>query len=311
MSDLPRLAEGVAAEEFAGFQKLLRVKIADGWVHGELPNGSDAEHWWSPFEEYYASPEHPPFMGLLDCGAEERDVITFLESFGSIVEGGPGSDGRRTRFSIALFHFERLQFSFLVSLFSNRPNPNECRRLFREYLGCAGQNIQNSAMRLAHGKWKQAIRSIWSATQQAEMPATYIDGRQDWTPVVNSLNTSMSKMKSSDLQRAAHSYIGRTITTRIKGLQLACEAKPTGVRLFAHCDNVLQGFYWMLADYCARRDGRISTCASCHRVFIGQTKYCPDRPECKERGRRRLDWDRNSEKYNRNRRRNRRLARKG
>jgi hypothetical protein len=305
MGDLPRLAEGTTAEGFEGVPKLLDVRIENGWVHATLPNAGDDESGWSPWEEYYSNPDEPPFLRLLQCGSSDRELVGFLQSHGAIVEDRRGEKGRIV-FPVALFHFEKWQFSFVARLLIEYQRPENCCRVFREQLSDAGAALQRFKGPTERGPWERAVRQVWYAISRQEPPdiRASSDGRTDWTPVLNALKSNLTKMKSADIQKATRLSITNIITEKIKNLRLAFEITPSGKRLYAHSDDLLESLYWMLADYFAGQK-RLSTCAVCGRVFVGSGTYCPTRVECKELGRRRLDWEKNKAKYNRNRRRKR------
>jgi hypothetical protein len=302
MADLPRLAEGTTAEGFARVQKLLDVRIENGWVHGTLPNAGDDESHWSPWDKYYSNPSDPPFVELLGCGKSDRDVVSFLQSYGAIVEDHRRQKGR-IAFPVTLFHLEKWQFSFLVEL--HYSPPENLGDVFLDYLGRADMALRKFKGLMERGPWGKAVRQVWYAVyrQEPHLSASS-DGRADWTPALNALKSNLTKMKPAAIQKAARQYITRIITEKLKNLRLAFEITPSGPRLYAYSDDLLEGFYWMLADYFARQK-RLSTCAACGSFFVGGGRYCPTKVECKELGRRRVDWENNKAKYNRNRRRKR------
>ena len=291
MTDLPRLAEGTAAEDFAGVPKLLDVRIENGWVHATLPNAADSKHWWSPWKDYYSNPDEPPFLRLLQCKSSDREVVDFLQSCGSIVEDRLGAKGR-IAFRIALFHFEKWQFSFLAGLLREYQRPENLRRVFLEQLDDAEESLQKFKGPMEGGPWGQEVRGLWHTINRNDPPQ----------PVpLNALKSKLTKMEPANVQKAARLYIARIITEKVKKLRLAFEIGSSGWRLYAHSDDLLESLYWMLAEYFAGRK-QLSRCAACGRVFVGSGKYCATKVECKELGRRRLDWQRNKDRYNRTRR---------
>jgi len=307
MSDLPRLAEGTTTEGFAGVQKLLDVRIENGWVQATLPNAGDDECHWSPWDAYYRNPKEPPFLRLLGCGSLDHDVVSFLQSNGAIVEYRQGAKGRIT-FPIALFHFEKWQFLFVERLLMDQQSENY-RRVFIEQLSDAGTALQKYKGPKERGPWDRAVRQVWYVVNRQDPPLrTSSDGRADWIPVLNALKSKLTKMEPASIQSAARRYITGIVMEKTRNLRLAFEIAPSGPRLYAHTDDLLESLYWMLADFFAGQK-RLSTCATCGRPFVGSGRYCPTKVECKELGRRRLDWERNKDKYNRTRRRTRRLKR--
>jgi len=308
MSDLPRLAEGTTAEGFAGVPKLLDVCIENGLVQATLPKAGDDECWWSPWDEYYTNSSEPPFLRLLQCGSLDRDVVSFLQSHGAIVDGRQGAKGRMA-FPIALFHFEKWQFSFVARLLSDQ-RPENLRHVFIEQLGDAGAALQKSKGPKERGPWERAVRRVWYAVNRQDPPLRGSSGgRADWIPALNALGSNLTSMKTADIQSVARRYITDIVLEKIKNLRLTFEISPSGPRLYAHSDDLLESLYWMLADYFAGQK-RLSTCAACGRVFVGGGRYCPTKVKCKELGRRRVDWQRNKDKYNETRRQTRRLKRR-
>jgi hypothetical protein len=306
MGDLPRLAEGTTAEGFADVQKLLDVRIENGWVHATLPKAGDDECWWNPWEKYYSNPGEPPFLQLLQCGSSDRSVVSFLQSHGAIVKYRHGVEGR-IAFPVALFHFEKWQFSFVARLLSDQ-RPDNFRRVFTEQLSDAGAALhagaalQKSRRLMERGPWERAVRRVWYAVNRQDPPLrTSSSGCADWTPVLNALRSNLTKMKPADIQIAARRYITDIVMEKIGNLRLAFERGANDWRLYAHSDDLLEGFYWMLADYFAGQK-RLSSCAVCGTVFVGSGRYCPTKVKCKELGRRKLDWEKNKAKYNRTRR---------
>ena len=115
-------------------------------------------------------------------------------------------------------------------------------------------------------------------------------------------------LSGKNLAGTIRRYLVREFHQRLRGVRLWLrfeDSEPP--RLMAQCDDLLAVFYWMLArDEESARAPLV--CASCKRFFLSQRKgaiYC-DSSACKEQGRRKLDWNRNKDKYNRNRRRKRR-----
>ncbi len=122
----------------------------------------------------------------------------------------------------------------------------------------------------------------------------------------------LAKLTEKALKTAAIRYLVSTINERLRQLRPILEIDVEDrFRLYSHCENLLQRFYWMVAlDLDKRRLPKV--CAYCGRFFPsshGNVSYCPDRSECKDRGRRRLDWQRHGPAYNRNRREKRQLRR--
>jgi hypothetical protein len=304
MNDLPRLAEGTTAEGFAGVQKLLNVRIENGWVHATLPNVGDGKCWWSPWEEYLRDSSEPPFLRLLQCGSSERDVASFLQSYGAIVEGRRGEKGH-IAFPLAQFHFEKWQFSFVTGLLREYSRPEDLGGVFIEKLSDAGaalrksEGLQKSKGPMERGPWGQAVLQVWYTFNRQDPPLAPPGGREWWAPVLDALKSNLTKMKPPDIQKAAGLYIANRVTEKIKKLRLAFNIGVNGPRSYAYSDDLLESFYWMLAEYFAGRK-HLSRCAFCETIFVGSGKYCP-KVRCKELGRRRLDWKRNKAKYNRNR----------
>jgi hypothetical protein len=124
--------------------------------------------------------------------------------------------------------------------------------------------------------------------------------------LVQKLKPHLQQVSERSLAEGAGCYLALAISERLRNVKVrfVCEADGSA-RLSAQCsDNLLTSFYWMLANDLATRRA-LTRCAYCGSFFLTakqNVNYCPDNPDCNERGRRKLDWDKHRKRYNKNRR---------
>lgn len=310
-SDLPRLARpDDEPSELVAVEKLANVRIEDGWVRADRPKSSQLERFWNPLEEYYQG--QCPYLAVIRCKDAEALITSFLQNYGAIVEDQQRTTRGEVVFRLEDFQRERWVFAFVVFLAGALKNPDSLeksqslRKLFEKRLEQAAEYVALS--RGSQGEWQHVLEDVrWAFGSNQPSEPTY--SPEEYAQVlVRILKDRLRKMSGEEVARAARSYLSRVIGTRVRerlGPNLNFGFDMNGrATLHIYSENLLDLFYWMLAQDV--RDRRTPVhCAYCGRVFLSNRKneiYCPDRPRCKERGRRRLDWERNKDKYNRSRR---------
>lgn len=312
--------ETVQAGGFGSVAKLRDVRIERGWVLGR------AGTLWEPLEAYFRGQK--PYVEFAQCGKSQSSLVSlvhFCEHFGAVVEDPQRSTSQLIKFRVAEFWREQWQFAFLVKLAARLDNPKALREEFEKTFDVAEHyclpQIDREPITDDRGRHQWMSASAWqhlildcqraiSAPEPTERTST---GRQYTQAVLRCTRQHLAKMTEKALRTAARRYLASAINDCLGQLTPILEIDlEDRFRLYSHCEDLLQRFYWMLAlDLDKRR--LPSVCAYCGRFFDssqGNVLYCPDRPECKDKGRRRLDWQRNKDKYNRTRREKRKLRKR-
>ena len=302
-SDLPRLARP-EARRFGDFRKLCSVRVEGGLIRGDWPKTSDEDGYWNPFREYYSSETQPPYMALVHCGADDQSVKQFVERYGPIGRNR-STNSHEGIFDLEDFRIERWRFRF-VSTLLRLFRSDRLRPFLLEAVDHSWKNWSKGAA------WHHVTLAIASAV---EAPLVDREGGAErkfddaWCQEVR------DKIGNTDLQRLmrhAQVYLAREFMNQLKSVRLRLDFPDTeSPRLIGECEDLLTAFYWMLATD-SDGDRAPQVCSNCKEFFFStraDATYCAKK-ECSERGRRLLDWERNKEKYNRNRRLKRRLAKR-
>lgn len=314
---MPRLAiESVQAGGFSGVAKLRDVRVEQGWVCGRAGN------LWEPLEAYFQ--DQKPYLEFARCEKSQRSLIHFCEKLGAVIVDPQRSTGHTIKFREAEFWREQWRFAFLVGLASSLGNAEILRKKFGNALDVAGQQClpqidrepitddQGLRQSMSARDWQHLILDI-ARVILAPKPTEKTNTAFQYTKaMLRCTRPHLANMADKDLRTAATNYLLSAINDRLGQLRPILETDlEDRFRLYSHCENLLQRFYWMLAlDLDKRRLPKV--CAYCGRFFPsskGNVTYCPDRSECKERGRRRLDRQRHGDAYNRTRREKRQLRR--
>jgi len=291
------------AANFAGVPKLRNVRFKDGWIYADPPDTAEESQWWKPIEAYYAGQR--PYIALARCESTSGAVARFLETYGAITEEGARIAPNQIRFRLSEFERERWLFAFAVELASRLKRPATLPAL----LLARAEEAATNCLERKPG-WYPVIEEIRDALNFPQ-PKVRTNCFAEW---LRRVKAHLPKMAEKALAESAAFYLTGSISRRLRNIKVRFECEADGnARLSAQCfDNLLNSFYWMLANDLATRRAP-SRCAYCGRFFFTQKQnvhYCPTRPECKERGRRKRDWDKNKARYNRNRQRKREAERK-
>jgi hypothetical protein len=320
ISDLPRLA-APEAKHFGNFPKLRSVRIEDGAICGELPETTDADGYWDPFEAWYRGAE--PYLHFAKCGDDDVSVKRFVERCG-IFGQNLVSDHRKSVFRLADFKRERWLFAFWLHLCNLcRESPNR-PAVLRQFLMKTVQEVANRVDRIAVARQKKPAPAFRMGCEEREGSWRSVIGAiahaaglsildDDGNPRNSESKAIYNKLETCDdrtLVATAHHLLSQAFWGKLQSarprLDFPRNEKP---RLVVECRDLLVSFYWMLATDLDK--GRAPmVCAHCKKFFSSARKgatYC-EKQACRERGRRQLDWDRNRDKYNRNRRLKRRKA---
>jgi hypothetical protein len=296
-TDLPRLADRIEAANYAGVPRLRNVSIREGWIYAERPETTEESQWWKPVEVYYRAGK--PYLALATCGETPGEIARFLQDYGAISVDRRCEGPNRVRFRLSEFDRERWCFAFAMDLASALKNPALLQDIFLTRADEAAQRLWHSAM--------ERIRWALNVPRPQETTKVY------HAYLFRQLRGYLKQVSEKALGESAASYLTAVISERLRNIKVVFECEADGrARLSAQCfDDLLTSFYWMLANDLATHHGP-ARCAYCKRFFFTDKQnvaYC-SRPECKERGRRKLDWARNKAKYNRTRRRKRAAERK-
>jgi len=317
--DLPRPATpDDEPSEFVGIERLSNVRIAeDGWVRADRPKSSEVERFWNPLEEFQQGGQ--PYLALITVNDSEAAIVSFLENYGTLVEDRQRTTQSEVVFRLENFRRERWVFGFVTFLAGTLKNPDSLekseslRKIFLKHIEQAAPLTVTS--RESQGEWQHVMGDIRWAFGSDE-PFEPTNSPEEYTEaLLRVLKKRLETMSEEKMARAARNCLVRVVGERVRerlGPNLNFGFNREGkASLYIHSENLLDLFYWMLAQDI--RDRRVPVhCAYCGRFFPSNKKneiYCPDRPRCKERGRRRLDWQTNKDKYNRNRRLKRRRER--
>jgi hypothetical protein len=292
------------------------VRIERGLVRGDWPEIADNEGYWDPFSAYYDSAYYdnetpPPYMALVRCGTDDESVKRFVECYGPIGKD-LSHDGRKGEFNLEDFKLEQWRFRFALRLSKSLSSASLLRDAMLEDVEGARRNARRierahaakNAPRPRSGAWNHAVLGIANAINVPQLdakgnPQTFSDS---WYREV------CDKIKTTDHQGLvyrARQYLAAQFLDKLEPVRLQLGFTDSGTpSLIAECnDDLLVAFYWMLAtDFGANRAPRM--CANCKEFFFSMradATYCK-KEGCNERGRRLLDWERNKENYNRNRR---------
>jgi hypothetical protein len=309
-SDLPRPATpDDEPSELVAIEKLANARVEDGWVRAGRPRSSEFERFWNPLEEYHQGRQ--PYLPLIQCADSEAAIAAFLKKYGTIVGDQQATTLSEVAFRLEEFRRERWVFALTTFLAGTLKKPDSfeksqsLRRIFQERLEHAAQNVALSGEGV--GQWQHIMEDIRWAFGSNEPSEPTNSPKEYAQALVRLLKERLRNTSGQELAKAARSYLTRVIGTRVRqqmGPNLNFGFDTDGrATVHIHSENLLDLFYWMLAQDI--RDRRTPVhCAYCGRVFLSNKRneiYCPDRPRCKERGRRRLDWERNKDRYNKNR----------
>lgn len=325
--DLPRPAvPGDRPDELVAIGKLSNVRIEDGWVRADRPKPQQAERWWEPLDEYYRL-NRKSYLALAKCGDSEAAISRFLESYGTTVKDEQQTTPSEVVFRLADFRREKWCFAFAAILAGGLKKAESLRKIFLARLEQATRVAEASE---DQGDWQHVIADIeWAlgvsfkvpdptgggsgrptlANPPEQEPTEQTGSPENYTSARLAVSKQrLGKTNEDQLARAARSYLTLVIGRRVRGrpgLNLNFGFSDDGKATFhIYSEDLLDLFYWMLAQDIERERAPIR-CASCGRFFFSDKKnaiYCPNRPKCRERGRRLLDWERNKAKYNENRR---------
>ena len=312
-TDLPRLAEPMEAANFTEVPKRRNVLIKDGWIYADRPDTTEENQWWKPVEAYYRGQK--PYLELARCGETPTQIARFLETYGAITEERARIAPNQIRFQLSEFERERSHFAFVAELASGLKKPATLQGIFLKRLKEAAQN--SLAGKPGWLSIMERIRWVLNVPQPSTSDGTATASairKVYFVVLLRKLELHLQQMSDKALAEKAASYLAVSISERLRDIKVRFECEADGsAKLSAECFNkLLNSFYWMLANDLATCHGP-TRCAHCKRFFFADKQnvaYCPERPECKERGRRKVDWERNKDKYNRNRKRKRDAERK-
>lgn len=243
------------------------------------------------------------------CGNEPNRIANFLECHGSINPDREKKDGKN-QVSIRLSDFSREQwhFAFATELSAGLKNRAMLRSSFFKRLQQSARFCRSNDK----GSWYSIFEKLRWALKVPQWPQNEIGDYVEWHRL--RLKQKIREMSEEELAESASWYLSASITDRLEKIKMCFECEADGsAKVAVQCwSNLLNSFYWMLANDIGTNYGP-RMCASCKQYFFSDKQnvsYCPDRSDCKERGRRKVDWARNKEKYNRNRRRKRAAKRK-
>jgi hypothetical protein len=289
------------AAHFAGVAKLRNVRFQGGWIYADRPDTTKENQWWYPLQAYYDGKK--PYQALVEGGNRQSEIARFLRESGAISEERNRS-GNWICFRLSEFNRERWLFAFAVELASGLKRPAALPAL----LLARAEEAATNCLERKPG-WYPVIEEIRDALNIPQ-PKKRTNYFAEW---LRQVKAYIPKMSEKALAESAAFYLTRSISERLRNIKVRFECEAAGSAwLSAQCfDNLLNSFYWMLANDLATRRAPCR-CAYCERFFFSaktNVRYC-GRRKCKERGRRKVDWERNKKKYNRNRGRKREAERK-
>jgi hypothetical protein len=301
---LPRLAIQGWIHGLVG--RLHDVQIRDGEIRGTRPDPSDLESHWDPLGEYF-SDEKPPYMKFVALKTNEASIIQFVERYGIPTYDKYKSSGDTVVWSVGDFDLEHSVFYFILRMYQNfRPTPNEqgIRALWQEWLSTAVTKTKAvSTLDRSMIAWRNTVNQVHTMLSLS-VPAEGMS--RPHLVQLRGLQEYFSNIDTSSLVNTTSRVVTGFIAQKISKLKpwFVFDVATRSAQLKAYCDGLLEQYYWMLAnDLQNRRTPTV--CIACRRIFFTEkenARYCPSRPDCKERGRRRVDRERNKDKYNENKR---------
>lgn len=288
-------SDHLGAESFCGVPKLQNVRSEGNWIHATLPASTDGEKWWNPAAEYFKHPQRPPYKALLSSWSDRQDIVHFLQNFGPITRNH--GDGVKAVYQLSEFRAKAAEFNFAALVAAKLRNPAKLRAYFR--------TMEQSAS-LGNVKSPTAVRNIrYRVGYSLGVP---LDSSGEGL-ALDSLRQRLAVASDSELVKAAQKYLTLAINQQKLGALFDFGANGSArLYVFLGSHDLLASFYWMLAHSLASQTDLESAapieCKSCGAVFFAQKRnqvYCR-KQRCKEQGRKRLGWNRNKAKYNRERR---------
>lgn len=299
---MPRLAR---AGWFAPIRRLRNVREKNGFIHGVWPTAEDPTAYWEPLRDYYVAGKQP-YLAFARCHADAGSIIHFVQKFGVPLDDTSQASGETIVFPLNDFNLERWVLSLSVMLVATLKRAEGLRSVFDTHLREASKRTQ-----MGQRGWQQRIVGIYQAMPGASLPSDTTSPKEFTAAVLKDLGARLKEATPPEIETAARSYISGIVNSRIVQVIPHFDLyADDGPALYAYCPSLLHQFYWMFATDVQGRRSQLA-CASCGGLFFSQNvnaRYCR-RPTCREHGRRKLDWARNKDTYNENRRVKRRKLR--
>lgn len=330
MRSLATSGTDIVARGFAGIERLKDVRVENGWVIAE--RGEECE----PLDEYFSG--RKPHVELAKLPSTKDALIRFSKRYGALVEDftyrhsfrlgveltNEPPQGTRAESTVSfpegMFWFEQWRFQLLLELAADLNRGVAMRGVFEKAINEAEKRclpVISRQIDLAGtgylvkltGLWQSIIRDLHYVLGESEPQRTQSGETQDTglaytRGLLKSARERLASFTEEDLKRLARKYLERSLNEELRSLRPLVDLdSESGPQLYSHCENLKQRLYWMLAlDLAGRRLPHV--CISCGDLFLASREnavYC-GKQKCRERERKRRNWQKNKQKYNRARR---------